>query len=315
MRPLFRTLDLYIHRTCRDLGWIIVLCYIRAIISVLSLMGAVLAGGGSHNSSNMVFSAILNILVLFVCHARKSWGTKAIRILFGIPFGLNVVFLMESVITSDSYLIGYNAGYVLMSGLMFLFTLKSVRLSYFFLCTKDRYCEEGIPYSFGNKSYLPKYNVLILYHAIESEALSLIKFKGHDNIVHRKSKMNQSVDIFNAYLAVACTIMQKTDIIEEVIFLREKLMKVCRWNKSLINANEDSFMSCTYVLRKTYRKTQSIETAISELVISLCMPGLNVDSEELYGGLLMFYEAVKSPEFYENYYNNSLMQKASLYIN
>lgn len=316
MKPLYRTLDVYIHKTCRDLGWIIVLCYIRAAISVLSLMNTVMIyDGNTYDVLNMLFTVALNISVLVVCHMRKRWGVKVIRVLFGIPFCLNVIFLLEAIITLDSYLVSYNLSYVLLSGLVFLFTMKSVRLSYFFLCTKNASQEDGIPYSFGSKSYIPYYNFLILYHAIESHTFDFVKYDKHMSPKRIMSKMCHSINIFNAYLSVACASLNDSQLIEDILIYREILMKTCRWYKSAIEINEDSFVSCTYALRKSYSSNGNINIAIQSLSYTLTSSGLHVNTNELSAALIGFYHEIRNSDFYEDYYNNQLLRNAALYIN
>lgn len=321
MKPLFRTLDLYMHRSCRDLGWILALCYVRAIFSILSAFAKLYQYYdplqpiiSSYDVANVLFTAILYVSVLIIIHLRKTWGIQAVRVLFGIPFIINIMFFVEALILKDSYLIGYNITYVIISGLVFLFTTKSVRLAYYFACSKDGAYEYGLCYHFGSKRYLPTYDAMILYHAIESEVLLYINYKS-GSFTQRILKMNQAVDIFNAYLAVACSTTKRSDIIEKVLVLREKLTNICRWSKSVISVNEDSFLNCTYTLRKIYLKNGNSHLAIKYLADSICGSYASIDPNELTSRLIMFFESIKSPEFYDDYYSNKLMPNAALYMN
>ena len=317
MKPMYRTLDLYTHRKFRDASLPLGILWVRVVWQSISLFMIFLyKTSGEYYMDEYIdlkfplvlSNLILEVVILILLYTRKPPMLNIIRFTTLGVFIYNFLCILFVYYDSDMTMS------LIFSGIVTVYFFLSKNISYYFACSVRGIGEYGLCYSFGDKRYYPKYNAMILYHAIESEVFSYITFKS-GSLTQRNYKMNQAVDIFNAYLAVACSTMKRPDIVESIITLREKLMKICCWNRSVISANEDSFMNCTYVLRKSYSSNNNALLAIKKLSETICFSCANVDQEELTGGLIMFYESIKSPDFYEDYYNNQLMQNASLYMN
>lgn len=318
MKPMYRTLDLYTHRKFKDISGLIAILWIRVVLRIAAVVVTIMLldsdsgfinGFIAEEFSLLILNFVLDSVVLILAYIRKPIILKWLRGLTIGVFVYNVLFILFIHYDPDSWRT------LLFSGMVALYFMLSAHLHYYYTCAVRGGGEYGLCYGFGGNTYYPKYNIMIIYHDIETEVLTHVTLSHVGSIKHRISNMRQANNLFNAYLAVVCASGKKADIAESVFLLREKLMSICRWNRSVISMNEDSFVNCTYVLRKAYEKSGNIRASVNALSRSLCASGLNMNSEELTVDLLKFYQRIESPDYYENYYNYQLMPNAALFMN
>ena len=316
MKRHYKTLVLYEHRKNRDITDLIGIQFVRIIFRCIALFLVFYLldssndfinnyAGGKYSS--IVFNLIIDVVIIVMLYIRKPIMLNYIRFTCLGIFIYNILYLLFISYDSNS------SNTLIFSGIVAIYCFKSIKLSYYYICSKESTSEFGLYHSFGSKLYHPKYNTAILYHMIESEVFEYITISHSSSRNHQKSKMYQINEVFCAHLAVACATIKTPATIEETLLLREKLMKTYKWHNSVVSANEDSFMRCMYILRKTYSSSKSIDAAIVKLSQSLSMSGVNIDPEELAGGLLHFREKLKSEDIFEEYYNNHFFEYEANY--